>query len=191
MRRIIPAAAVLAVALSTAACEPGSTITTKADASSGSSAAVSSTAAAASPTTPKAAKVGDAITLEGNDAGEKVTVTLVQIVDNAQGADEYTKPDAGNRFVAVQFQIVNSGTAAYNDSPSNGAKAIDTAGQQFDPSFMNDTKAGPSLPAGTKIAPGGKALGFLTFELPTSSTLASVQFSMNSGFGSTGEWSVS
>lgn len=112
------------------------------------------------------------------------------MVDNAKGADQFTTPDPGKRFVAVQFQIQNVGTAAYDDSPSNGAKVIDTSGQQFD-STIGDTTAGPSLPSDTKIVPGQSALGFITFEIPTSSQLAAVQFGTDSGFGSTGQWAVS
>ena len=183
MRRIVPAVLLAVGVLSTAACQPANSVTTSADTASGSAAAGSSAA--------QAAKVGDAITLKGQTPGEKITVTAVKVVDNAQGADQFTTPDPGKRFVSVQFQIVNSGTVAYDDSPSNGAKAIDSDGQQFDADFTAETTAGPSLPADTKIAPGGKALGFITFQLPTGSTLASVQFSTDSGFGDTGQWTVS
>ena len=134
--------------------------------------------------------MGSAITLKGN-AGGKVTVTLVKVVDPVKSTDGFSAPTAGNRYVAAQFIVQNVGTTAYDDSPANGAKAIDAAGQQFSADITLDkSTAGPGLPAQTKLPPGGKALGFLVFQVPTASKVAKVQFSQNSGFGETGEWTV-
>src|SRR5690606_30374556 len=105
--------------------------------------------------------------------------------------DEYSSPEAGKRFVAVQFRLKNTGTAVYSDSPSNGARIIDTQGQHFDASYQNSA-AGPGFPGSVTVAPGDSALGFITFEIPTASKLAKVQFAMNSGFsGNKGQWNAS
>ena len=115
----------------------------------------------------------------------------MKIVDPAKPADEYQKPAAGHRWVAIQFQLKNIGTAAYDDSPSNGAKVIDDKDQQFLAEIATDTAAGPSLPGNVKIAPGKPAVGFITFEVPTSSKVTATQFTLNSGFGpETGEWTL-
>jgi hypothetical protein len=37
--------------------------------------------------------------------------------------------------VAVQFRLKNTGTSAYDDSPSNGVTVIDKDGQRFSESF--------------------------------------------------------
>ncbi|MDX2685112.1 DUF4352 domain-containing protein [Streptomyces scabiei] len=93
--------------------------------------------------------------------------------------------------MAVQFRLKNTGTVVYDDSPSNGARLVDAQGQQFDTAF-EDTTAGPGFPGSVAVAPGDTALGFITFEVPTASKIAKVQFAMNSGFsGSTGQWKVS
>ncbi|GAA2752946.1 hypothetical protein GCM10010440_70990 [Kitasatospora cinereorecta] len=105
-------------------------------------------------------------------------------------AKEFSSPEAGMRFVAVQFRLQNTGTAPYSDSPSNGAKVIDTQGQQFE-STISDTGAGPSFTGTTTIAPGATALGFITFQVPSTSRLAQVQFALDSGFAKdVGQWNL-
>jgi hypothetical protein len=144
--------------------------------------------AAAQPKKKAAAKVGDTISLRGMDT--KADVTVLKVVDKAKGADEFTTPDAGKRFVAVQFRITNTGAKAYSDSPSNGAKVVDTEGQGFD-SWIADTTAGPSFPGEVDLAPGATAKGFITFEVPKAAKLDKVQFALDSGFADqTGQWDV-
>ncbi|MEU4347018.1 DUF4352 domain-containing protein [Streptomyces sp. NPDC023838] len=145
-----------------------------------------------SPTQSRAssATAGNTLDLTGNNDGEKLAVTVVKVVDPAGAKNQYSSPDASMRFVAVQFRLKNTGTAVYNDSPSNGAKVVDTQGQQFDATY-GDTNAGPAFPGSVTIAPGDTGLGFITFEVSVASKIAKVQFAMNSGFsGNTGQWTV-
>jgi hypothetical protein len=150
-----------------------------------------SEATSATPTHTDPAVAGDTLDLTGQETGETMAVTLVKVLDTAPAENEFSSPDAGKKFVAVQFKLKNTGTVVYSDSPSNGARVVDTQGQQFDAS-IEDTAAGPGFPGSVTIAPGDSALGFITFEIPTSSKVAKVQFAMNSGFsGNTGQWNVS
>ncbi|MEV7776486.1 DUF4352 domain-containing protein [Kitasatospora sp. NPDC086791] len=136
------------------------------------------------------AKVGDTIALKGNDPADTADVTLVKVVDNAEGADEYTHPADGKRFVAVQFRIKASGKKAYSDAPGNGAKLLDAQGQAFGTTIA-DTKAGPSFQVPATIAPGESALGFVTFEVPKDAKLDKAQFGLDSGFApQTGQWKL-
>lgn len=137
------------------------------------------------------ARLGDTITVKGLEEGARIQVSAVKYVATVTSTDEFSKPAAGNRFVAVQFVIKNTGTVAYEDSPSNGAKVSDAEGQQFDATIIvQRSSAGPGLPAQVKLAPGGTAKGFLVFEVPKAAKIASVQFSQNSGFGETAEWKI-
>ena len=177
-RRLLAVAALAVAVLAVAGCETGGgTVSPRADKPAAAAAA--------------AATLGHAITFSGRRSGAKITVTAVEVVDNAQGVDKFTTPDPDKRFVAVRFRITNSGAVPYDDSPSKRAKAVDTAGQQFDADIVTVTTAGPSLPSDTTIAPGQSASGFLTFQLPTGSTLAAVRFATDSGSGSTGQWAAS
>jgi hypothetical protein len=105
------------------------------------------------------------------EAGSKLDVTVVKVVDNAKSSDEFTAPESGNRWIAVQFRLVNTGTKAYSDSPQNGAQVADDQG--------------------VSLKPGAKALGWVVFEVPKASKMATVQFAMDSGFAEeTGEWKL-
>jgi hypothetical protein len=137
-----------------------------------------------------AAKVGDTLGLRGTEGNSKLDVTVKKVVDPAQPADEYQEPGSGKRWVGAQFELVNTGSKAYADAPSNGAQVADTDGQRFQ-ATIGDITAGPSMTAETKIAPGGKALGWIVFEVPKNVKLSEVQFAMDSGFADqTGQWKI-
>ncbi|WP_183067472.1 DUF4352 domain-containing protein [Streptomyces sp. gCLA4] len=176
-----------AAALALTACSPAE-ITTKPDTAASSPAAGTTSAA---PTPPaQAATIGDTLTLKGNEDGEQLAVTIKKWADPAQSEDDFMKPDDGKRWVAAQFELVNTGTAVYSDSPSNGTQVADDQGQQFQTTFAEIT-AGPAMTSAAKVAPGAKVLGWVTYEVPKDSKIAKVQFTMNSGFASqTGEWTV-
>ncbi|WP_327140602.1 DUF4352 domain-containing protein [Nocardia sp. NBC_01327] len=172
----------LAVSVALTGCGPstGDAVVTKAN--SGGPAA-----AQAAP-----AKVGDTIGLKGIASGTKADVTVVQVIDAPTSGDDVDALPPGKRYYAVQFRIVNTGTAAYDDAPSNGAKVVDSQGQTFPASLTYaDTSAGPNFGTTLTIAPGDNALGFLVFQVPADATIAKVQFGMDSGMSDrTGQWTV-
>jgi len=136
------------------------------------------------------AKVGDTLTLKGMEDGEQLDVTLKKWLDPAKGADEFNVPQDGKKWVAGQFELVNTGSKVYSDAPSNGAKVADSQGQRFD-SWFGEVAAGPAMSSDVSLPKGEKALGWIVFEVPKDSKIVSVQFGMNSGFSDqTGQWSV-
>jgi hypothetical protein len=138
----------------------------------------------------KTAAVGDTLTLKGIEDGEQLDVTLKQWLPTAKPATEFDIPQDGKRWAAAQFELVNTGSKVYADSPQNGAKAADSQGQRFD-SWFGEIKAGPSMSSDVSLPKGEKALGWIVFEVPKDSKIVSVQFAMNSGFSDqTGQWSV-
>lgn len=135
------------------------------------------------------ARVGSSITLKGQDNGEQVTVTVLKIVDPAKSSNDYESPDPGKRYVAVQIKIQNSGTVTYDDSPSNGSKLIDSQSQQYDAEISDPVSPGLGS---VKMAPGSTRVGYITFQVPNGTKLASFQFGPDSGFApETGEWQIS
>jgi hypothetical protein len=176
------------VVLGATACDPkGASVSTSAKPTS----AAAATAPASSAAKPSStAKVGDTISLKGTDKGDTADVTVVKVVDNPEGADEFTKPADGKRFVAVQFRIKATGSKAYSDAPQNSAKLLDTQGQAYAAS-VSETKAGPSFQVPASIAAGESALGFITFEVPTDARIEKAQFALDSGFADqTGQWKL-
>lgn len=172
-------------------CSAGSTVTDTPNAPAKASKSAAKAPAEETPAAPKAAKVGDTITLKGTEDGSKLDVTVVKTVDPAKSADEFTVPEDGHRWIGVQFQLVNTGSKAYSDSPGNGTQIADTQGQQFTSTFA-DISAGPSMASSVNLKPGAKALGWIVFEVPKASKADVVQFTMDSGFADqTGEWKLS
>ncbi|MFD7390198.1 DUF4352 domain-containing protein [Streptomyces sp. NPDC059852] len=136
------------------------------------------------------AKVGDTLALKGMDSGSGLDVTVKKVVDDAKSSDEFFTPESGKRWVGVQFELVNTGSKAYSDSPSNGAQIVDDQGQQF-PSVIAEITAGPSMSSDVRLKPGAKALGWIVFEVPKASKTATVTFAMDSGFAQqVGEWKL-
>jgi hypothetical protein len=150
----------------------------------------SATASASSSASSSPARVGSTLTLTGNEAGEKMAVTVTRVVSHAQPGDEFSSPDPGKRFYAVQFRLADTGTTAYSDSPSNGAAVVDSAGQSYQATIYNVAGC-QSFPGTENIAAGDKGLGCVVFQVPEGAKITKVQFTLDSGFGpATGQWAV-
>lgn len=191
MRRTALALTTAALTITLAACN-GTSVKSQPDKTPPATAPQATAAATTppAPTTPSAAHLGDTITLHGMDDGSKIAVTIVKWAENARGADEFTTPGKGKRFVAAQIRFVNTGTATYDDSPSNGMQVADSEGQRFD-STIADVTAGPSMASSVTLKPGDKALGWIVFEVPKTSKIVTVQVTLDSGFSDeVGEWAV-
>lgn len=191
MRTRIHTIAALAAAslLALTACTGEETVNTTPK-KSASKAAESSEKKTDDTTAKKTAAVGDTLTLTGFEDGEQLDVTLKKWLPTAKGANEFEVPQDGKRWAAAQFELVNTGSKVYADSPANGAKAADSEGQRFD-SWFGEIAAGPAMSSDVSLPKGEKALGWIVFEVPKNSKVVSVQFAMNSGFSDqTGQWTV-
>lgn len=136
------------------------------------------------------AKVGDTITLKGNEEGMAIAVTVVKFVPKAQPADEFQKPERStDRLAAIEIRLKNVGKTAYEDAPANGASVIDDKDQEHSASLL-ETSAGPRIEF-PNIAPGDARRGYLTFEVPKAAKVVKFQFQLDSGFGpQSGQWSL-
>ncbi|MEU9087201.1 hypothetical protein [Streptomyces sp. NPDC048357] len=138
---------------------------------------------------------GETISLAGNEPGQRLDVTLTQVVDPASPtpgtpAEAEADTDGPDRLLAVRFRLENSGTAVYRDSPAPAAHLLDTTGRRF--TGLNvPTTAGASFPDTITLDPGGTAEGFVTFRLPEDADPAAVQFALNAGLADdVGQWSL-
>lgn len=132
------------------------------------------------------ARVGDSITLQGNNEDLRVRVKLLRIRRNIP-AGPYDSVDG--KLIGLELLLTNVGDATYDDSPSNGARLISRSDREFDPAFLT---GGPcELWAGVTIAPGSKRRGCLAFDVPKTVKAKTFQFSLDSGFGpESGEWDL-
>jgi hypothetical protein len=176
--RILPIFAGAALALTLTACATPEVT----DSPDGKAAAAPKSKAAAQ------AKIGDTISLKGNESGLKMSVTVVRVSTSARGKNEFEQPEKGQRFVAVQITLKNVGSIAYDDSPGNGAKIIDTEDQQYDEA-MSEVAAGPSIGSSVKLGPGSTRKGYLVFSVPKKVKVAKFQLTLDSGLASqSAEW---
>lgn len=135
------------------------------------------------------AGIGDTITVHGYEDGEELTVTVKRLIDPAK-AEQYFGPRRGQKFVAVDLVLRNTGSVAYNDSPGNGAELVDNRDHGYNESLY-DSPSCHSIGSSVKIAPGSKRAGCIIFEVSKKGTPALFQFTMDSGFADeTGEWKL-
>jgi cytoskeletal protein RodZ len=137
---------------------------------------------------PSTAKVGDTINIGGSKG---LAVTLQQIIDPAQGADQYTTPDAGKRFVAVDVKIVNNGTASYQDDANSNITLIGSDNQSYTFDANNVSECTNFNEGQYTLAAGESATGCVVFQMPDGINTAKIQFQTQNGLSSsTGEWTV-
>ncbi|MET9699389.1 hypothetical protein ABZY31_21015 [Streptomyces sp. NPDC006529] len=134
---------------------------------------------------------GETISLRGNRPGELLDVTLVAVTDPAAPRAAHALRDPAGRLVAVEFRLLNTGTAAYADPPRSGSYLLDADGERYSGVAL-PTTAGAEFTEGRSLAPGDSATGCVTFELPQDARASAVQFALNSGSADDiGQWSLS
>jgi len=88
-------------------------------------------------------------------------ITVTKIIDNAASPDEFSTPDKGNKFVAIEVLYENrTNDQQLNYNPFDW-KLIDSDGYHYEMD-MNSVKE-PSLHDGT-LNPGQKSRGWITFQ---------------------------
>lgn len=137
------------------------------------------------------AAVGGSITLQGMDAGLKMKVTVDRLFNPATPAEDYMKPKAGTKLVALEVTLTNVGQAVYDSSPEGGAVLIDGQGQQYRTTFGRISE-GQGFGGQATINAGDSRKGVIIFEVPESAKLVKFQYGLNSGFAKQkGEWTLS
>ncbi|MGK2964034.1 MAG: DUF4352 domain-containing protein, partial [Tepidiformaceae bacterium] len=96
---------------------------------------------------------------------KKTKVTLVRVLDPATSDNQFTQPDAGNRYWAVEVQIENVGTQEVNglDWKLRGSNDF-----EYDRAFVSGV--GAELEPFTNLTPGAKQQGLVVFEIPADVT---------------------
>jgi len=114
----------------------------------------------------------------------------VQVVDPAQGADQFATPVSGGRFIGVQLRITLGG-----DTPSvldaNGDTILDDSqGNLYQPVDANLVSC-PAFNLGTFVSPGKTVLGCLSFQVATDTKIAELTFTLGGQFGNvSAEWTI-
>jgi len=134
-------------------------------------------------------KVGSQFDLK-DGSGDTYRVTLVKVIDPAQGADQFSSPDSGKRFVGLVFTIKALTGSPQNEDANNDAVLVGRNGQNYSADF-DDISGYTNFDSGTiHVAQGDTVTGAVTFQVPDGVPVSKVQWSALSGFGSLVEWDV-
>ena len=116
---------------------------------------------APAPVTQQNYKVGDVVAI-----GDHVLVVLGW--ENVPPSD-FSKPDEGKKFVAVELIIVNNSQSAMNISTLLQMNMKDDTGQKYDTDFMASTATNSASVDG-ELAPGEKVRGKVGFQIAENAT---------------------
>jgi hypothetical protein len=121
-------------------------------------------------------------------SGDVMNVTLTGVTDPATGADIYTTPDNGNRFVAAKFSLTGtSGTSS--DDANSDAVVIGSDGQTYSPDY-SDVRGCTNFNEGEySVGPGHTSVGCVVFQIPNGVKVAQVQWGGVYG-GTPATWDV-
>jgi Domain of unknown function (DUF4352) len=136
---------------------------------------------------PHKPRIGDHLSLDGNDAGEQLRVKVLRVIDPVE-TGEFDEADSGKRFVGVEVRLTNTGSTTYDDSTSNSATLIYSGDRQADATLVSDGECSGDFDQ-VKIRPGGRRTGCIPFEVPVGKRPRLFQFVLDSGFADeVGEW---
>jgi hypothetical protein len=123
------------------------------------------------------------------DGGDTVSMTLDRVIDPAADTNGFTQTQDGNRFVALEFTVVNQGSTAINQSFDDNVTVYDANGQGFS-GFSGEAAAGPSFPNGlVDVAPNGTASGWVLIEVRLNDPISTVTYSPFLS-GNTATWTL-
>jgi hypothetical protein len=177
---------VVVIIVISAVASHGSGVTT---APSGNSAAATDTASPAATHKAAPARVGSYFDVQ-DDSGDTYRVTLVKVIDPAQGADEFSTPDNGKRFVGIAFKIKALKGSPQDEDANNDAAIVGSNGQVYSADF-DDIAGYTNFDNGTiHVAQGDTQTGSVTFQVPDKVKVAEVQWTASGGFGATVQWDV-
>jgi hypothetical protein len=136
------------------------------------------------------AHVGGTVQVPAADPSPPAQVTLVKVVDPAQGADRFAQPVSGGRFVGVQLRITLGGTAPRFLDVNSDTVLDDTSGNLYQPTNANLVNC-PAFNLGPTVSPGASVLGCVTFQVGFDARVAAITFTPGGPFSNvSAEWVV-
>jgi len=126
--------------------------------------------------TPALARIGSTLSFE-DSTGNPYSVRLIKTIDPARGADQYTRPIPGTRFVAAVFTITDTGTHKISDDANSNASVTGSNDESFlsEPDSLADCT---NFNGGTyQLAPHQSQTGCVAFQIPNGVTMSTVEWS--------------
>jgi hypothetical protein len=121
--------------------------------------------------------------------GQPVSVTATQLVDPATAGPGSGFPDSGYRFVAVDLTVTNPSTNGDIEGDANYSTTVTGSDGQTYSADYGTVSGCTNFESGEfEIPIGDSATGCVVFELPTSVTVQSIQFTLAPGYLDAAEW---
>lgn len=140
------------------------------------------------PPAPATGHIGDTATVT-DSSGDRYSVTIKQVIDPAQGADQFNTPDNGKHFVGVVYQVkVISGKI--DDSADNCANLMGSDGHAYD-SDVSSIAGYSGTSNLLKLNANESQTGAVVFQVPNGVKATTVKWTPDSGMAdSTATWNV-
>ena len=136
-----------------------------------------------------AGAVGAAFSLN-DGSGISYQVTLVKVIDPAQGANQFSTPASGKRFVGLVFRIKGLTGSPQGEDAITDAVLVGANGRDY-PADPDRVAGYANFDDGAiHVTPGQVVTGAVAFQVPASVTVSTVQWTALSGFGPMVEWNV-
>jgi hypothetical protein len=121
--------------------------------------------------------------------GDPVSVTATQLVDPATAAAGSGLPDSGYRFVAVELTLSNPSTDQAIEGDANYSTTVTGSdGQTYSADYGTVSGCTNFAFGEFQLPLSDSSTGCVVFELPTSVTVQSIQFTLAPGYLDTAEW---
>jgi len=122
--------------------------------------------------------------------GVQLHVTVEKLIDPAAGADPLSIPELGNHFVGAVLSVTSSATTTQDINADTSL--VGSTGRIFAHDDDPITGCTNFTPGPLQVPPGSALTGCVTFQVPTSAQIGSVQFTPTSGAAGSqvGRWSI-
>jgi hypothetical protein len=143
------------------------------------------------PTSPQSTAKGSPVGAEeGYTNG--LDVTLEQVIDPATAADSsFGGPDAGTRFVGIQWKLSYTGSSPINDDANNDTTVQGSDDQDYSAAFYGIAGCTNFNSGEWSLTTGGSVVGCVTVQIPNGVSVAHVDFQLGGGFNNaTLVWNV-
>jgi hypothetical protein len=117
-------------------------------------------------------------------------VTLVKVIDPAQGATSFYTPQSGKHFVGAVFTITAIQGSPQNEDANSDAALVGSDKQTYTADFSSIAGYTDFNYGAIKVAQGESTTGAATFQVPNGVSVSRVQWSTDGGLGTTVQWNV-
>lgn len=119
------------------------------------------------------------------------SVKLVAVMDPAQGADQFTTPDPGKRFVAVELSITNQSSGTDSNDANDNTSVVGSNKQVYSSDVSSVAECTNFDDGLYTLSKGENEVGCVTFQLPTGVSVAKIQYNPNAGFSTNNaQWTL-